>query len=154
MKNRPAESFSRALYFLALTFALSQPIAAQSPRPRAEVDPARTRFEDNSRREMQLRGLGGNTKSNDPKQVEAIVAQVKQDFERRGGFFVRLLRGANLAQRRVGVGQRGAVLALGGGWIAGALKGFGGGVMLAHAVAGRLRAGHQQQQKKRQRPHN
>ena len=82
MKNRPAESVSRALYFLALTFALSQPTAAQSPRPRSEVDPARTRFEDNSRREMQLRGLGGNTKSNDPKQVEAIVAQVKQDFER------------------------------------------------------------------------
>ncbi|HJQ23581.1 MAG TPA: hypothetical protein VKA60_06660 [Blastocatellia bacterium] len=81
MKNRTARLTARALCFLATVFALTAPIAAQSPRPQSEVDPARTRFEDTSRREMQLRGLGGN-KSNDPKHVEAMVAQVKQDFER------------------------------------------------------------------------
>jgi hypothetical protein len=82
MENRAATITASWLRMLAFALTLAVPILAQSPRPPSTVDPARTRFEDNSRREMELRGLGGTGKPGDPKQVEAIVAQVKQDFER------------------------------------------------------------------------
>ena len=67
----------------ALVFAM--PIMAQqgSPRPPGDVDPARARFEDTSKREMQLRGLGNMPKKpSDPKQLQALMSQVQQDFER------------------------------------------------------------------------
>jgi hypothetical protein len=61
------------------------PIMAQqaSPRPISDVDAARARFEDTSKREMQLRGLGNMpNKPSDPAQLQALIAQVQQDFER------------------------------------------------------------------------
>lgn len=79
MKTRLAAS---PLGLLAVAFTFATPLLAQNPRPGSEVDPARTRFEDTSRREMQLRGLGGTDKTTDPKAVQAAVAQVRQDFER------------------------------------------------------------------------
>lgn len=58
------------------------PFVTQSLAQSSSVDPARARFEDTNRREMQLRGMGGTPKKADPKEVEAIVIQIKQDFER------------------------------------------------------------------------
>ena len=75
--SRIAARLNGAIVVLVL---LSIPVFAQ--RPPSDVDPARARFEDTNRREMQLRGMGGNPKKIDPKQVEAIAAQIKQDFER------------------------------------------------------------------------
>jgi hypothetical protein len=75
MTNHPARV---ATITFGLMFIASTQILAQS----SSVDPARARFEDTNRREMQLRGMGGTPKKADPKEVEAIVAQIKQDFER------------------------------------------------------------------------
>jgi hypothetical protein len=84
MKDHPATVAAKALGLIAaLGFAM--PIIAQqgSPRPPNDVDPARARFEDTSKREMQLRGLGDMpTKPADPKQRQALMVQVQQDFER------------------------------------------------------------------------
>jgi hypothetical protein len=81
MKDRPAVE-ANPFSLLVIVFFLATPILAQNPRP-SETDPARARFEDTSRREMQLRSMGNTTKkTTDPKEIEAIVAQVKQDFER------------------------------------------------------------------------
>ena len=82
MKDRPAGVAANPVGLIAIAFFLATPMLAQNPRP-SETDPARARFEDTSRREMQLRGMGNTTKkTTDPKEIEAIVAQVKQDFER------------------------------------------------------------------------
>ena len=68
----------------AVAFVFAMPIMAQQgPRPPGDVDPARARFEDTSKREMQLRGLGNMPKKPaDPKQLQALMAQVQEDFER------------------------------------------------------------------------
>lgn len=69
---------------MAAAFVFATPIMAQQgPRPPGDVDPARARFEDTSKREMQLRGLGNMPKKPaDPKQLQALMAQVQEDFER------------------------------------------------------------------------
>jgi hypothetical protein len=70
---------------ITAAFVFAMPIMAQqgAPRPPGDVDPARARFEDTSKREMQLRGLGNIPKKPaDPKQLQALMAQVQQDFER------------------------------------------------------------------------
>ena len=82
MNDRPAGVAANPVGLITIAFFLSTPMLAQNPRP-SETDPARARFEDTSRREMQLRGMGSATKkTTDPKEIEAIVAQVNQDFER------------------------------------------------------------------------
>lgn len=83
MKDHPATA--KALGLIAAGFGIAITIMAQqgSPRPPTDVDPARARFEDTSKREMQLRGLGNMpNKPADPKQLQALMAQVQQDFER------------------------------------------------------------------------
>jgi hypothetical protein len=68
---------------MAAAFVFATPIMAQQgPRPPGDVDPARARFEDTSKREIQLRGLANTTKPADPKQLQTLMAQVQQDFER------------------------------------------------------------------------
>jgi hypothetical protein len=84
MKDHPATVAAKTLGLIA-AFGFAIPIMAQqgSPRPPNDVDPARARFEDTSKREMQLRGLGNMPKAPaDPKQLQALMAQVQQDFER------------------------------------------------------------------------
>ncbi|HTG15436.1 MAG TPA: hypothetical protein VK747_09240 [Blastocatellia bacterium] len=81
MTDHPARVAANTVGLIALAFSLATPILAQSPRP-SQVDPARARFEESNRRELQLRGMAGTPKKTDPKELEAIVAQIKQDFER------------------------------------------------------------------------
>jgi hypothetical protein len=84
MKDHPATVAAKTLGLIAAALGFAIPIMAQqgSPRPPNDVDPARARFEDTSKREMQLRGLGNTSKPADPKQLQALMAQVQQDFER------------------------------------------------------------------------
>src|SRR5438132_1115940 len=81
MRHHPA---TKTLGLIAITFGFAIPITAQQgPRPAGSVDPARARFEDTSKREMQLRGLGNMpSKPTDPKKLQALMDQVQQDFER------------------------------------------------------------------------
>src|SRR5689334_14934744 len=88
MKNCPATraSSSTGLHALAFLLALAAPLSAQSGPPRAveHTDPAKARFEETNRREMQLRNNPGATAKEKPdaKQLAAATAQVKLDFER------------------------------------------------------------------------
>jgi len=84
MKRHPATLAAKTLGLIVAAFGFAIPIVArQGPsRPPGEVDPARARFEDTSKREMQLRGLGNTSKPADPKQLQALMDQVQQDFER------------------------------------------------------------------------
>ncbi|MEN3330966.1 MAG: hypothetical protein V7641_331 [Blastocatellia bacterium] len=88
MKNRPAKIATSSTGLLAVAFLIVSaiPIAAQNPLPRPpsdHTDPARVRFEETSRRELQLRNSGPTArKTTDPKQLAAVTAQVKLDFER------------------------------------------------------------------------
>ena len=84
MTLQPATTSTKWLGLIAVALVFAMPIIAQqgSPRPPGDVDPARARFEDTSKREIQLRGLANTTKPADPKQVQALMAQVQQDFER------------------------------------------------------------------------
>src|SRR5436190_16296277 len=84
MKGHPATVAARTIGLIAASLGLAIPIMAQQgPRPPNDVDPARARFEETSKREMQLRGLGNMpSKPADPKQLQALMAQVQQDFER------------------------------------------------------------------------
>jgi len=79
MTDHPAGVVANPLAVIAIALSLATPILAQSSR---QVDPARARFEETNRRELQLRGMGGTPKKTDPKQLEAVVAQIQQDFER------------------------------------------------------------------------
>ena len=82
MNDRPVGVPANPVGLLAIVLLLAAPVLAQNTRP-SETDPARARFEDTSRREMQLRGMGNTPKkTTDPKEIEAIVAQIKEDFER------------------------------------------------------------------------
>ena len=85
MKDHSATAPAKVICLIGAAFGFAIPIIAQqgSPRPPGDVDPARARFEDTSKREMQLRGLGnGPNKPTDPKQLKALMDQVQQDFER------------------------------------------------------------------------
>jgi Fe-S-cluster formation regulator IscX/YfhJ len=82
MTGHPARVAAKLVGLMAIAFSLATQILAQSPRPPSDVDPARARFEETNRREMQLRGMGGTPKKADPKELEAVVARIKQDFER------------------------------------------------------------------------
>ncbi len=87
MKNRPARVAATSTGFIIVAFLLASvaTVAAQSGPPRSvsRTDPAKARFEENDRRELQLRNNGQPTKEAvDPKRVAAIAAQVKEDFER------------------------------------------------------------------------
>ena len=85
MKDHPAMLARKTLGLIAAAFGFAIPIVAQqgSPRPPGDIDPARARFEDTSKREMQLRGLGNMPgKPADPKQLRALMDQVQEDFER------------------------------------------------------------------------
>src|SRR5437588_1068183 len=86
MKDHSATARTKVAGLIAAAFGFAIPIIAQqgaSPRPPTDVDPARARFEDTSKREMQLRGLGNApNKPTDPKQLKALMDQVQQDFER------------------------------------------------------------------------
>ncbi len=85
MKGHPATLAAKTLGLIAAAFGFAIPIVAQlgPSRPPGDVDPARARFEDTSKREMQLRGLGNiPNKPADPKQLKALMDQIQQDFER------------------------------------------------------------------------
>jgi len=85
MKGHPATLAAKTLGLIVAAFGFAIPVVArQMPsRPPGEVDPARARFEDTSKREMQLRGLGNVSKTpTDPKQLKALMDQIQQDFER------------------------------------------------------------------------
>jgi hypothetical protein len=67
---------------IAIVVLLASPGFSQQPsRPASDVDPARARFEENNRREIQLRGMAG-AKQPDPKELEAVASRIKEDFER------------------------------------------------------------------------
>ena len=82
MTDRPARVGANPIGLIVIALSLTTQILAQSPRPPSDVDPARARFEDTNRRELQLRNMGGTPKKTDPKELEAVVAHIKQDFER------------------------------------------------------------------------
>src|SRR5690349_20925981 len=84
MKDHPTTLAGKSIGLMTAALGFAIPIMAQQgPRPPNDVDPARARFEDTSKREMQLRGLGNMpSKPADPKQLQALMAQVQQDFER------------------------------------------------------------------------
>jgi hypothetical protein len=85
MKDHSATASAKVICLIGAAFGFAIPIIAQqaSPRPPGDVDPARARFEDTSKREMQLRGLGnGPNKPTDPKQLKTLMDQIQQDFER------------------------------------------------------------------------
>jgi hypothetical protein len=86
MKNRPARIAASSTGLIAVAFLLASAatVSAQGP-PRSvdHTDPAKARFEETNRRELQLRNNGPTAKATvDPKRVAAIAAQVKEDFER------------------------------------------------------------------------
>ena len=71
MNYRPARVAANTIFLVSMALFLGASAAAQSSRP-SETDPARARFEDTSRREMQLRGMGSTTKkTTDPKGAES-----------------------------------------------------------------------------------
>src|SRR5690242_6415790 len=87
MKNRPATRAASSNRLLAVAFllALAAPVSAQGGPPRSvdHTDPAKARFEETNRRELQLRNSGPAAKESvDPKRLAAVTAQVKLDFER------------------------------------------------------------------------
>jgi hypothetical protein len=85
MKDHAATLSAKMLGLTAAALGFGIPIFAQqgSPRPPSDVDPARARFEETSKREIQLRGLGNMpNKPADPKQLQKLMAEVQQDFER------------------------------------------------------------------------
>ena len=82
MTDRPARVGANPIGLIVIALSLTTQIPAQSPRPPSDVDPARARFEDTNKRELQLRNMGGTPKKTDPKELEAVVAHIKQDFER------------------------------------------------------------------------
>ena len=82
MADRPARVGANPIGLIVIALSLTTQIPAQSPRPPSDVDPARARFEDTNKRELQLRNMGGTPKKTDPKELEAVVAHIKQDFER------------------------------------------------------------------------
>jgi hypothetical protein len=87
MKNHPATIAANSTGLLAAAFllAIAAPVSAQSGPPRSvdHTDPAKARFEETNRRELQLRNSGPTAKESvDPKRLAAVAAQVKLDFER------------------------------------------------------------------------
>ena len=91
MKPFHTRALANALTTAAALFGLlampAAPIFGQSNRPTGptdRADPAKIRFEDTSKREMELRNLGRPTAelNKDPKRREALGAQVETDFER------------------------------------------------------------------------
>jgi hypothetical protein len=63
-------------FLVVCLVTLSHPILGQG-------DPAKVRMQEMNQRELQLRDLGKqHRKANDPKQVQALTAQVGQDFQR------------------------------------------------------------------------
>jgi len=88
MENRPATIAASldGLFAVAFLLALAATVSAQGGPPRSvdHTDPAKARFEETNRREMQLRNNPGATAKEKPdaKQLAAVTAQVKLDFER------------------------------------------------------------------------
>lgn len=83
MKDHSTTLAGKILGLTAAALGFGIPIFAQGPRPPGEVDPAKARFEETSKREIQLRGLGNQpNKPADPKQLQKLMAEVQQDFER------------------------------------------------------------------------
>ena len=88
MKNRSAKIAASSTGLLAVAFLLASAalVSAQGVPPRSvdHTDPAKARFEETNRREMQLRNNPGATAKEKPdaKQLAAVTAQVKLDFER------------------------------------------------------------------------
>jgi hypothetical protein len=88
MKNRPAKIAASSTGLLAIAFLLASAatVSAQGgvPGSVSHTDPAKARFEETNRREMQLRNNPGATAKEKPdaKQLAAVTAQVKLDFER------------------------------------------------------------------------
>src|SRR5438477_10138855 len=89
MLNHPARVIFNTIIRIAaacvvLIAAATPTLAWQSvPTAADHTDPARIRFEETNRREMQLRKPADpGTKNPDPKRLEAIKAQIEQDFDR------------------------------------------------------------------------
>jgi hypothetical protein len=83
MKHHSATLAVKTFRLTAAVLGFGIPIFAQGPRPPGDVDPAKARFEETSKREIQLRGLGNQpNKPVDPKQLQKLMTEVQQDFER------------------------------------------------------------------------
>jgi hypothetical protein len=65
------------VFSIGFSIVLASPIAGQSGG-----DPAKERMQEQSRRELQLNGIVGDGRSNDPKRSQALMAQVGEDFQR------------------------------------------------------------------------
>ena len=65
------------VFSIGFSIFLASPIAGQ-----IGGDPAKERMQEMSRRELQLNGVVGDGRSNDPKRSQAMMAQVGEDFQR------------------------------------------------------------------------
>ncbi len=65
------------VFSIGFSIVLASPIAGQ-----IGGDPAKERMQEMSRRELQLNGIVGDARSNDPKRSQAMMAQVGEDFQR------------------------------------------------------------------------
>src|SRR5882724_5430834 len=65
------------VFSIGFSIVLASPIAAQ-----IGGDPAKVRMQEQTRRELQLNGIVGDGRSNDPKRSQALMAQVGEDFQR------------------------------------------------------------------------
>lgn len=105
MKNRPAKIAASSTGLLAVAFLLASAatVSAQGgvPRSVSQTDPAKARFEETNRREIQLRNNPGATAKEKPdaKQLAAVTAQVKLDFERILTLHNDVVRAINGSQR-------------------------------------------------------
>jgi len=77
--NHPAESVASSVRFIFAGFGLLITLAA--PIWAQRTDPAKVRMEEDSRREAQLQVNRSSGKVTDPKQLQAVIDQVEQDFK-------------------------------------------------------------------------
>jgi hypothetical protein len=79
VKNHPVRASANSVC-VAIAFAFLMPLATPSAAQRA--DEARVRMQADKKRETQLQVSGSSGKVTDPKELQAVRAQVEQDFKR------------------------------------------------------------------------
>jgi len=80
MKNHPVRAGANSVC-LSSAVAFAFLILLATPIPAQRTDPARVRMEEDRKRETQLQVNGNSGKAMDPKQAQALIAQVEQDFK-------------------------------------------------------------------------
>ena len=79
--NRSARA--RAIIGVAFLLSVAAPIFAQRPGPPVDrTNQARARQQDMSKREWQLRNFGNPEVTKDRRRLEALMAQIEEDFDR------------------------------------------------------------------------